>query len=98
MDTGTAGTGTDFHTGTGHFGKVRYGLNTYSIPGTRCIRRTWFIPHSVVPGMFNMCRDDVFLLTWTCAAARSPGRRRTAICTWCWNEALGTWDGQSGRN
>ena len=24
MDTGTAGTGTDFHTGTGHLGQFRY--------------------------------------------------------------------------
>ena len=28
MDTGTAGTGTDFHTGTGHFGEFGTNIDT----------------------------------------------------------------------
>ena len=36
MDTGTAGTGTDFHTGTGHFGKL--GAISYRYLRYRCGR------------------------------------------------------------
>ena len=32
MDTGTAGTGTDFHTGTGHFGN--FGTTSMPVPDT----------------------------------------------------------------
>ena len=51
MNTGTAGTGTDFHTGTGHFGK--FGKTSIPVPDTSVSSVRHQIPevHIPVPGV-----------------------------------------------